>query len=87
MCSSGVYRFLGGDGKTRFHHPDGVSANVPTGTFVLPAEIAAIKDGLLDRHRAEADKRKAVFVNNPMIRLNQCDWDQDGPTEEIKLLR
>jgi hypothetical protein len=82
-----VHRFLGGDGKTRFHHPDGVSANVPTDTFVLPPEIAAIKDGLLDRHRAEAEKRKAVFVNNPMIRLNQYDWDQDGPTEEIKRLR
>ncbi len=82
-----VYRFLGGDAKTRFHHPDGVSANVPTDTFVLPAEIAAIEDGLLARHRAEAEKRKAVFVNNPMIRLNQYDWDQDGPTEEIKRLR
>ena len=31
-----VYRFLGGDGKTRFHPPDGVSANVPTDTFVPP---------------------------------------------------
>ncbi len=44
-----------GDSKTRFHHPEGVSANVPTDTFVLPTEIAAIKNGLLARHRAETE--------------------------------
>jgi hypothetical protein len=82
-----VYRFLGGDGTTRFNHPDGIVANVPDGTFLLPAEIAAMKSVWLERHRAEAAKRNAIFVNNPMIRLNQFAWDQQGPTEVIARLR
>lgn len=82
-----VYRFLGGDGVTRFTSPDGITANAPVTDFVLPDEIAALKDTVIDRRRAEAEKRRAVFVNNPMVRLDQYHWDQSGPTEEIERLR
>jgi hypothetical protein len=82
-----VYRFLGGDGRVRFRYPDGVVANAPTETFVLPGAIAQIKDAVLARHRAEADKRKARFDNGPMVRLDQYEWEQFGPDEQIRQLR
>jgi hypothetical protein len=82
-----VYRIVGGNGKVRYEHPEGIVCNAPLTIFCLPPDIAQVKGTLVEKQLEEARLRGAVFENRPMVRLNQCSWglregdDQSWPLQ------
>ena len=65
-----VHRIIGGDGQTKYCHPNGIVCNTKPDLFKLPDDIGKISKAILDERKVAATKRGAVFENRPMVRLD-----------------
>lgn len=65
-----VHRIIGGDGQTKYCHPNGIVSTTESNVFHLPDDIRKIEKANIKERKDAATKRGAVFENRPMVRLD-----------------
>ena len=65
-----VHRIIGGDGQTKYCHPNGIVSTTKSDLFKLPDDIGKIAKANLKERKDAAANRGAVFENRPMVRLD-----------------
>ena len=75
-----LVRVLGGDGKIRYCHPDGIQTIFHNKSFELPQHIGDYYNWLLKRRRSEA--KGAAFESRHMVRLDDYEFGLTDPYDE-----
>ena len=67
----GLYVFVGGDTKNKYEFPDGIVAKHSSQNFQFQDPlIKQCKDSLIDKRRAEAKQKNAMFHNGLAVRID-----------------